>query len=49
MFDRSKVQLAKCFAAIYLVGIDKDGVSVLRVSKMIGLRPWASASALSRA
>jgi len=35
MFYHSEVPLTKWFAAIYLVGTDKGGVSALRVSKMI--------------
>ncbi len=42
MFDRSRVPLTKWFAAIYLVGTDKGGISALRLSKMIGVE-WRTA------
>ena len=42
MFDHSKVGLPKWFAAIYLMGTDKGGVSALRLSKMIGVN-WRTA------
>ena len=38
MFDHSRVALTKWFAAIYLIGTDRGGVSVLRISKLIGVQ-----------
>ena len=46
VFEHAKLPLAKWFAAIYLAA-DKDGVSALRLSKMVGVS-WPTAQSMLR-
>ena len=47
VFENTKLQLPKWFAAIYLMGSDKGGISALRLSKMIGVS-WRTAHSMLR-
>lgn len=42
IFEHTRVSLTKWFAAIYLMGADKGGISAQRLSKMIGVQ-WNTA------
>ena len=47
IFKHSKVPLTKWFAEIYLMSTDKGGISVQRLSKMIGVQ-WRTAHRMLR-
>ena len=47
IFEHTKLPLTKWFAAIFLMSVDKGGISAMRLSKLIGVS-WPTAHAMLR-